>query len=98
MANKGYDENKALQSIMRATGAKWEQNGMYKYLYIPINAHVGIHTWGKIDFLVHYCGWGLVRTAPKNVTNSDNDDKNNKKSRKDKSEMKHKKNFRKMNM
>lgn len=96
MANKGYDENKALQSVMKSTGARWERNGMYKYLYIPINAHVGIHTWGKIDYLVHYCGWGLVRTAPRNVEDSTNDKTAN--NRKDKSEMKHKKNNRKMNM
>lgn len=92
---KRYDENKALQSIMKATGARWEQNGMYKYLYIPLNAHVGIHTWGKIDYLVHYCGWGLIRTAPKVIEESNNNDK---KVNREKSEMKHKKNIRKMSM
>ena len=35
------------------------------HIIIPTNAVIGIHMWGRIDFLVHYCGYILNRS--KNV-------------------------------
>lgn len=34
-------------------------------IIIPTDAVIGIHTWGRIDFLIHYCGYILYRA--KNV-------------------------------
>ena len=34
-------------------------------IIIPTDTIIGIHTWGRIDFLVHYCGYILYRA--KNV-------------------------------
>ena len=40
-----------------------EING--NHIIIPTNTVIGIHMWGRIDFLVHYCGYILNRS--KNV-------------------------------
>lgn len=98
MAKKRYDENSALKSVLKVSGSRVERNGAYKYICIPVNALVGIHTWGKVDYLVHHCDYGLIRTVPKVKSNDteDNNNRNGKKSRKEKSELKHKKNHRKM--
>ena len=34
----------------------------FNHIIIPKNAVIGIHTWGRIDFLVHYCGYVLNRS------------------------------------
>ena len=34
-------------------------------IIVPTDSVIGIHTWGRIDFLVHYCGYILYRA--KNV-------------------------------
>lgn len=56
---KKHDERKDLKCVSKVA----EING--NRIIIPINAVIGIHTWGKIDFLVHYCGYILYRA--KNV-------------------------------
>lgn len=56
---KKHDERKDLKCVSRI--AKIDGN----HIIIPINAVIGIHTWGRIDFLVHYCGYILNRS--KNV-------------------------------
>ena len=35
------------------------------HIMIPTNTVIGIHMWGRIDFLVNYCGYILNRS--KNV-------------------------------
>lgn len=56
---KKHDEKKDLKCVSRI--AKIDGN----HIIIPINAVIGIHTWGRIDFLIHYCGYILIRS--KNV-------------------------------
>ena len=53
---KKHDERKDLKCVSRI--AKIDGNR----IIIPINAVIGIRTWGRIDFLVHYCGYVLIRS------------------------------------
>ena len=53
---KKHDEKKDLKCVSRVA----EING--NHIIIPTNAVIGIHTWGRIDFLVHYCGYVLNRS------------------------------------
>lgn len=52
---KKHDERKDLKCVSKVA----EING--NHIIIPTNAVIGIHTWGRIDFLVHYCGYVLNR-------------------------------------
>ena len=56
---KKHDEKKDLKCVSRVA----EING--NHIIIPTNSVIGIHTWGRIDFLIHYCGYILNRA--KNV-------------------------------
>lgn len=56
---KKHDEKKDLKCVSKVA----EING--NHIIIPTDAVIGIHTWGRIDFLVHYCGYILNRS--KNV-------------------------------
>ena len=56
---KKHDERKDLKCVSKVA----EING--NRIIIPTDAVIGIHTWGRIDFLVHYCGYILNRS--KNV-------------------------------
>ena len=55
---KKHDENKCVRAIYKIARV----NG--KIIEIAKNAIIGIHTWGKIDYLVKYCGYVLIRTNP----------------------------------
>lgn len=50
-----YDENKVLRSISRV--ARIEGN----HVILKSDAIVGIHTWGKLDYLVNYRGYTVSR-------------------------------------
>lgn len=52
MANK-HDERKDLKCV--STVAEINDN----HIIVSTNAVIGIHMWGRIDFLVHYCGYIL---------------------------------------
>lgn len=52
---KKHDEKKDLKCVSRI--AKIDGN----HIIIPINAVIGIRIWGRIDFLVHYCGYVINR-------------------------------------
>ena len=56
---KKHDERKDLKCVSRIV----EING--NRIIVPTNTTIGIHMWGRIDFLVHYCGYILNRS--KNV-------------------------------
>lgn len=56
---KKHDERKDLKCVSRIA----EING--NRIIVPTNTVIGIHMWGRIDFLVHYCGYILNRS--KNV-------------------------------
>jgi len=51
-----HDENKDLRSFSRIG----KVNPGDKTLRASKNATIGIHMWGKIDFLTRYCGWYFV--------------------------------------
>ena len=51
-----HDENKDLKSFSRIG----KVNLGDKTLRASKNATIGIHMWGKIDYLIHYCGWHFV--------------------------------------
>lgn len=52
---KKHDERKDLKCVSKVA----EING--NRIIVPTDAIIGIHTWGRIDFLVHYCGYILNR-------------------------------------
>nr|DAT58695.1 MAG TPA: hypothetical protein [Crassvirales sp.] len=54
---KKHDERKDLKCVSRI--AKIDGN----YIIVPNNTVIGIHMWGRIDFLVHYCGYILHRDS-----------------------------------
>ncbi len=53
---KKHDERKDLKCVSKVA----EING--NHIIIPTNSLIGIHMWGRIDFLVHYCGYILNRS------------------------------------
>ena len=57
--SKKHDEKKDLKCVSKVA----EING--NHIIIPTNTVIGIHMWGRIDFLIHYCGYILNRS--KNV-------------------------------
>lgn len=56
---KKHDERKDLKCVSKV--AEINSNR----IIVPIDAVIGIHTWGRIDFLIYYCGYFLYRA--KNV-------------------------------
>lgn len=56
---KRHSEDKAVKSITRVS----KVNALAKTLQVSKGAVIGIKTWGKIDFLTHYCGWTLKPSA-----------------------------------
>ena len=59
---KKHDERKDLRSVSRI--ARIDGNHI-----IPTNTVIGIHMWGRIDFLVHYCGYILNRSRVVKASN-----------------------------
>ena len=53
---KKHDENKDLSCFSRVGKINYSD----KTLRASKNTNIGIHMWGKIDFLTHYCGWHFV--------------------------------------
>lgn len=69
-----HDENKDLKSFSRIGKVDYSN----KTLQCSKSATVGIHMWGKIDFLTRYCGWHFVWNNSAGVggyTSSDNSTK-----------------------
>lgn len=52
---KKHDEGKVLAQLKREWDA--EIDYLHKVVRTPKDAPLSIHICGKIDFLVHYCGW-----------------------------------------
>lgn len=53
---KNHDENKDLRCFSRVGKINYSD----KTLRASKSAIIGIHMWGKIDFLTHYCGWIFI--------------------------------------
>ena len=65
-----YDENKVLRSISKV--ARVEGN----HIILKADAVVGIHMWGKLDYLVNYRGYTVSRSN--NVIRIKNEETSNK--------------------
>ena len=52
---KKHDERKVINQLIR----DWEADVNFgkKVVLTPKNAPLSIHMCGKLDFLIHYCGW-----------------------------------------
>lgn len=60
---KKHDERKDLKCVSKVA----EING--NRIIVPTDAVIGIHTWGRIDFLIHYCGYILYRAKKVKASN-----------------------------
>lgn len=74
--SKKHDENKDIRLISRI--AKFDYSN--KTIQAPKSAIIGNKTWGRIDYLTHYCGWTFiwnndVRISGKYITNDDDNAK-----------------------
>lgn len=81
---KRHDENRDLRSFSRIGKVDYSS----KTLQCAKSAVIGIHLWGKIDFLTKYCGWHFIwdNSAGVGMTKSDdnsNYDRTNKKAKKE---------------
>lgn len=54
-----HDENKDLRSIAKIARVDYSN----KTINYSKSTIIGIRRWGKIDFLVNYCGWRLVNAG-----------------------------------
>ena len=72
--NKKHDENKDLRLISRIAKIDYST----KTIQTPKTAIIGIKSWGRIDFLTHYCGWHFIWNNNVNVSgrisNTNNDE------------------------
>lgn len=88
MKKKNYDEVSVIKSITKKADVSVDY--VNKIIQVKEDSNeVGNGTWGKIDYLCHYCGYIYVR--PKTINNrkiinkefgDDNDRKTSKKERK----------------
>ena len=72
---KKHDENKDLRSISRVARINYGS----KTIQAAKTAIIGIHMWGKIDYLTHYCGWHFIwnnNASPVYTQNSDDSNNN----------------------
>lgn len=54
--SKLHDENKDLRLVNRIAKVDYYD----KTIQAPKSAIIGNKTWGRIDFLCHYCGWTFI--------------------------------------
>lgn len=91
---KHYDENKVVNILAKqGIRTKWEFGT--NCVVLNKSKSYGIHTWGKLDYLVNHCHYHIIWIN--DAIKEDTDSRNERKQRKEKSEFKHKKNARKMN-
>lgn len=58
MAKSRYDEGKVLQQLDRKSV---RIDYALKVIEVAKEANdIGIHSWGKLDFLQNYCGWKVI--------------------------------------
>ena len=73
-----HDENKDLRLISKIAKIDYSN----KTIQSPKSAIIGIRSWGRIDYLTHYCGWYFIWNNEVKVvrtSNSDNDSANKRK-------------------
>lgn len=60
MAKKAsYDERSICAHLKATKGSaiRFSKSGVINRIDVDKTATIGIHTWGKIDFLVNHCGY-----------------------------------------
>ena len=72
--SKKHDENRDLRSFSRVGKVDYSN----KTLQCSKNATIGIHLWGKIDFLTKYCGWHFMWNNSVGVGGYTSDDNSSK--------------------
>ena len=53
---KSHDENKDLRLVSKVAKIDYSD----KTIQAPKSAVIGIRTWGRIDYLTHYCSWTFI--------------------------------------
>lgn len=76
--SKKHDENKDLCLVSRI--AKIDNSN--KTIQAPKSAIIGNTTWGRIDFLTHYCGWTFIWNNDVHISGRNSSDNNDAKKRK----------------
>lgn len=64
---KKHDESKDLFRVSRVCGIDY----INKLIRIRDKSKIGIKTWGRIDFLVNYCGWLCIYDRTTIIDSSD---------------------------
>ena len=72
---KKHDESKDLQLLKRKCTIDYGR----KLISASKSAILGNGSWGRIDFLTHYCGWRFIRDNNVIVTKDSYDNKSEKK-------------------
>lgn len=77
--SKNHDENKDLRLVSRIAKIDYSN----KTIQAPKSAIIGNKTWGRIDYLTHYCGWTFIwnNEVSISVRYTDNDNDNAKSKR-----------------
>lgn len=58
---RNYDEVYATRSLLAKTGVSIDP--VNKVVAVGANAELGIRSLGKLDYLIHYCGYVRVNTG-----------------------------------
>jgi hypothetical protein len=56
---KKHDERTVIEQLSKISGVSVNQG--QKQVRINSTAIVGIHSWGKIDYLTNHCGYSAIR-------------------------------------
>lgn len=67
MAKKHYDEWEVLRKLDRLNGIRIDRERR-TITAIVDNGSVGIHSWGKLDFLVKHCGWHVFARTSESIS------------------------------
>jgi len=59
---KNYDEATIIREMKRRSGINITSKNE---ICISVNSNIGIHTWGKIDYLLNYCGYTIHKSEIK---------------------------------
>ena len=76
--SKNHDENKDLSLVSKIAKIDYSN----KTIQAPKSAIIGNTTWGRIDFLTHYCGWTFVWNNDIIISGRNSSDNDNVKKRK----------------
>lgn len=78
--SKNHDENKDIRLVSKIAKIDYSN----KTIQAPKSAIIGNKTWGRIDYLTHYCGWTFIWNNNVSVranSNSNNDNQETKRKR-----------------